>query len=121
MEDMVQKVLWGHQVNQALKETQDAVALEVRLLMLCTNKLPLILKLGQSCVCFKLFSFFFSLSGPPGPPGLHGLDGLKGDKGEMGYRGEISRLFVLSVVFDIARLKTSLSFPLSFVVLQERI
>lgn len=28
MEDMVQKVLWGHQVNQALKETQDAVALE---------------------------------------------------------------------------------------------
>lgn len=119
MEDMVQKVLWGLQVNRALMETKDAVALEVRLLMLCTNKLPLILKLGKSCIHFK--PIFISLSGPPGPPGLHGLDGLKGNKGEVGYRGEISRLFLLSEVFDSARLKTSLSFPLSFFVLQERI
>ncbi len=59
MEDMVQKVLWGLQVIRALKETKDAVALEVRLLMLCTNKLPLTLKLGQSCIHFKLIYIFF--------------------------------------------------------------
>ncbi len=104
MEDMAQKALRGLQVDRALMETKDVVALEVRLLMLCTNKLPLILKLGQSCIHSKLI--FFSFSGPPGPPGLHGLDGLKGNKGEVGYRGEISRLFVLSEVFDSGRLKT---------------